>query len=284
MPDGESIVYLNGRYIPENQAAISIHDRGFLFADGVYEVIRCYQGRLFEEENHFLRLRRNLDQLRIEQQGTGRLAEACARLLQENDLSRAESTIYLQITRGAAPRTHFFPGNDIPPTIFARASRFEPPRREQKLGVGIVLVADNRWGRCDIKSIALLPNVLARETARERGAEEAVFVREGILTEGSCSNFCAVFTGGVVTHPENHRILPGITRRVVVNLCRQLKIPIQERGVSRNELPEAEELFLLSTTKEIMPVVRVDGETAGGGRPGPVTQALQRAFAEKTGK
>jgi D-alanine transaminase len=276
------IVYFNGRLVPKEDVRISPDDRGFLFADGVYEVIRSYDGRLFRAKDHFRRMDRSLRELLIDGPDLDDLRDVAEQLIQCNDLGRGDAKLYIQITRGVAPRRHSFPGEHTPPTVYVSASHFRPPHEKWKYGVKIILVPDIRWARCDIKSVALLPNVLVSQQARERGAEEAVFVRDGVITEGSHTNFCAVFDGQLVTHPKSNYILAGIMREVVLDLCGELNIPFREFPIFEGELREADELMILGTTSEIMPVVQVNDWKVGDSRPGPITTKLQRAFREMT--
>ena len=282
MDFGNAIVYLDGRFVPAADAAVSPLDRGFLFADGAYEVIRSYCGHLFEFGSHLGRLRRSLREIRIDQAAAEGLERICPELLERCGLSEAESLVYIQVTRGTAPRSHRFPPIGTAPTIYASANPFDPPKAERESGVAVLLVPDTRWSRCDIKSIALLPNILARQMAEDAGAAEAVFIRDGIVTEGASSTFCAVFSGTLVTHPESNVILPGITKSVVLGLCSRIGIPVSERPIREEELQRASEMMLLSTTREIMPVVSYDGIDVGNGSVGPLTRKLQAAFPEIT--
>jgi len=275
---GEESVYLGGGFIPRGKAAISPLDRGFIFADGVYEVIRSYGGLLFELDAHIERLRRSLREIRMEQGAADGLGEMFPELLERNGLSGSEALIYVQITRGAAPRAHLFPAAGTAPTVYAHAVQFDPPFEQRDRGIPVILVPDTRWSRCDIKSIALLPNVLARQMAEDAGAGEAVFVRNGTVTEGSASTFCAVFSGTVVTHPESNLLLPGITKKVVFDICARAGIPAAERPVREDELYRASEMMVLSTSREVMPVVSVDGMKVGDGTPGHITKKIQAAF------
>lgn len=274
------IVFLNGQFVPTAEARISPDDRGFLFADGVYEVVRVYGGRLFEAQAHWNRLARSLRELRLtgaEQIDFGKVSEE---LIARNDLGTADAIVYLQITRGAAPRKHAFPSPAVPPTVYGYAAPYEVPRQPLAQGVKAIVVPDIRWTRCDIKTVSLLPNVLANQQAHEAGAVEAVLVRDGAVTEGSHSNFAAVFDGVLVTAPLSNYILGGITRGVVLGLCRKLGIPVREFPILEQELPQAEEMMLLGTTTEVLPVVQLGDRPVGGGRPGPVTLKLQQAFRE----
>lgn len=273
------IVYFNGQFLPKENVRISPDDRGFLFADGAYEVVRSYNGKFFRLAAHMQRLENSLRGLRITAPDTGKLQEVAAQLLEHNALTHGDAALYVQITRGVAPRKHAFPPADTPPTVYLSAYPFHAPPENWEHGVRIILVPDIRWSRCDIKSVALLPNVLASQQAKESGAYEAVFVREGIVTEGSHANVAAVFEGRLVTHPKTNHILPGITREIVLeDLCQELDLPASETPIREDKLREASELMLLGTTTEIMPVVQVNGWQVGDGQPGPVTRALQQAF------
>lgn len=275
------IVYFDGQYLPKDEVRVSPDDRGFTFGDGVYEVMRAYGGRLFRPQDHVRRLARSLGELRIQEpvlEGPGGIAAVAAELFRQNGLTGGDAAVYVQVTRGAAPRKHPFPPPGTPPTVYLAASPLRPAPEAWENGVGITLVPDIRWTRCDIKAVALLPSVLASQQAVERGAEEAVFDREGVITEGAHTNFCAVFDGVLVTHPATNLILDGITRRVVLGLCAGLGIPVREEPIPAQNLMSAAEMMILGTTTEIKPVVRVDGRQVADGRPGPVTRRLQAAF------
>jgi D-alanine transaminase len=277
-------VYHNGRYVPKEQASISPEDRGFLFADGVYEVLRAYSGRLFEAEAHVARLRRSLAELRIDWPDAGQVPAIGRRLLESNGLGSAGALLYVQITRGAAPRGHAFPPQGTAPTAYASVSAFEAPVVEMRDGVSAITVSDNRWGRCDIKTVALLPNVLAFQRALDEGTQEAVFVRDGVVTEASHNNVFAVLDGVLATAPLSNLILPGITRQVVLRLCGELGVPVDERPIPEERFQNAEEIFVAGTGSEITPVVRLNGMPVGEGTPGPVTRRLQEAFRLATGQ
>lgn len=281
MPDAVT-VYFNGRFMSKDEVRLSPDDRGFLFADGAYEVVRSYRGRLFELDGHLARLARSLHELRIEGLAANVFRDVAARLIERNGLADHEAVVYLQVTRGAAPRRHAFPPDGVAPTVYGTAYAIDPPQAKWTTGVRVLLAPDVRWARCDIKSIALLPNVLANQQAKENGADEAVFVRDGAVTEGSLTNVAAVRDGVLFTYPVSPYILPGITRAVVLRLCRSLAIPVQEFPVLEHELPAVDELMLLGTTTEVMPIVRVNDWTVGDGEPGPVTRRLQQAFREMT--
>jgi D-alanine transaminase len=278
------VVYLNGSYLPAERANLSALDRGFVFGDGVYEVWRVVNGRLFEAERHRERLERGLRELRIgpadaaDADGLRTIAE---RLLRENDLLDGHATFYVQVTRGSAPRTHKFPPAGTRPTIFAYTGALGSLEQDRRTGARAVTSPDVRWLRCDLKTIQLLPNVLAKQAAVEAGAFEAIFVRDGIATEGTHSNLFAVLNGELRTHPANNLVLPGVTREVVLELARELGIPAREEAVTEAELRQVEELFFTGTTTDVLPVVRVDDFTIGHGRPGPIAAALYDGLVQR---
>ncbi len=272
------LVYLNREYIPLEEARVSVQDRGFLLADGVYEVIRIYAGRAHEPEKHFERMRNGLTALDIDVRSLRQVETAAYRLMRENGIEGA-GAIYAQVTRGAAPRSHAFPPEGTPPTVYVRVYPYTPyPETLWEDGADAITVPDNRWARCDIKSIALLPNVLANQAAHAADAFEALFVRDGVITEGSHSNVWAVRAGTLITYPSCNYILSGITRARVFELAHDLGIPAQEAPVFAHELDRVDEVFLSGTTTEIMPVVRVDGREIVDGQPGPLTSKLRDAF------
>jgi D-alanine transaminase len=280
-----STVYLNGEYIPKDEAKISVDDRGFLFADGVYEVTPFYQGVPFHLDRHMARLRRGLAWMRIDYD-VAPLEEIHRRLLVDNAVDTAEtSMVYLQITRGVAPRSHPFPTTPVPPTVYVFARAWQrPPAEVWERGFNAVTVPDRRWARVDIKTIGLLPNVLAYQAAVEAGATDAIQVRDGIALEGAHTNLFGVFDGTLVTHPATNVVLPGITRGVVLELARANGIHVEERPILVEELAEADELFFTGTTAEVRPTVEVDGRPVADGRVGPVTHALAKAFQRYIGR
>ncbi|HSJ57456.1 MAG TPA: D-amino-acid transaminase [Anaerolineae bacterium] len=276
------IVYLNGALLPKDEAHVSPDDRGFLFADGAYEVVRGYDGRLFRLHDHLQRLRRSLREIDIDPPDLDVLAAAARELVRRNGLLEGDSALYFQVTRGVAPRKHVFPPAGTPPTVYMTASPLQPAPDKWEKGVAVILVPDIRWTRCDVKSLMLLPSVLASQQARERGAEEAIFVRDGFVTEGAHTNFCAVLDGTLLTHPANNHILDGITRRLVLDLCADLGIPTRLMPIPVDQLPSAAEMLILGTTTEIKPVIQVDDWQVANGRPGPITRQLQAAFRALT--
>lgn len=277
-------VYLNGAYLSQSEARVPIEDRGFLFGDGVYEVIKVYRGRPFRLQEHLDRLVRSARAIDLEMPADD-LAAVAGRLLETNGLRDGDASIYIQITRGAvSPRTHHFPPTGTPPTVLVMARQLAPvPAELRARGAAAVTHPDLRWGRCDIKSVNLLPNVLAKQAAAAAGAWEAILVRDGIAMEGSSSNLFAVRHGQVLTHPLTHQILGGITRDAVLAHARALGQPVLERPVQLAELWEADEVFMTSTTMEVMPIVQIDGRTIGRGEPGPVARALYAALAAEAG-
>lgn len=279
------IVYLNGRFVDKSEATVSVDDRGFLFGDGVYEVFRVTDGRLFAAERHLRRLALGLDFLEIPRPAAlddAALVAAALRLLQDNTLTRGDVLVYLQITRGApGPRAHQFPSPRTPPTVYLAANAYSPPEEVRAHGASVVTTPDIRWGRCDLKTIQLIPNVLAKQKAVAGGAFEALLVRDGVITEGASTNVFAVVGGVLRTHPANHHILPGITREILLEEAEQIGVSVVPTAVTPKELAGAEESFITSTSADVMPVVRVDGRPIGGGEPGPVTQRLFTALRDR---
>ncbi len=274
-------VYLNGQFIPHEEAAISIEDRGFLFGDSLYEVMRSYRGFLFEKEAHLRRLQNGLNALRLQVEQFDDLIEIATRLLHENGLTEAEATVYFQMTRGVArPRKHAFPATPASPTVFVATNPLQPNHLWAEKGIAVITVPDLRWGRCDLKTTNLLPNVLANQQAHEAGADEAIFVRDGIVVEASHSNVFALIDDVVTTHPKAPILLAGITRQVVLALCQKLELPFAERSFSLAELRHADEVFLTLTSSEVTPVVHIDQNEVGTGKPGSITRRLQEAFRE----
>lgn len=274
-----SIVYLGGRFMPQGEAMVSVEDRGFVLADGVYEVVPFYDGVPFFMDRHLDRLRYSLDAVRIDFDTAG-AEEVMRRLVAENDLEHAErSIVYLQVTRGAAPRTHWFPDPPVAPTVYGFAKAWKRPLDDVwDRGFTAITVPDRRWTRVDIKTINLLPNALAFQDARDAGVDDAILVRDGVAIEGAHQNLWAVIDGTVVTHPATNLILAGITRGVVLELARAEGMRVAERAIQLEEIRVADELFFTGATGEVRPCVQVDGEPVGDGRVGPVTRALSGAF------
>jgi len=276
MPD---IGYLNGRFSPLEEIAISPDDRGFLFGDGIYEVIRAYHGVPAFWEEHCTRLVRSAKEIqlpfRIEPQEFHRLLQTG---LQQSGY--AEGKIYIQLTRGVAPREHGFPVNTEPTVFLSFREMSALPIDMTRQGVKVITVPDIRWDRCDIKSLNLLPNVLARQQAQEAQVFEAIFVRDGLVIEGATSNIFIVKDGQLRTPERNHFVLSGVTQQQVINLAQEKGQDVQFDRITLNLLSEADEVFLVGTTIEVLPVVNVDGQTIHNGTPGPVTCALQQRFTD----
>ena len=272
--------YVNGRYRPHAEAAVHVEDRGYQFSDGVYEVVAIHCGCFVDEQPHFDRLDRSLGELRI----AWPMAPAALKLVMRELVRRnylTAGSIYIQITRGVAPREHAFPRRHIAPGLVMTTRRAKP-LSDTKLrnGVAAITIPDIRWGRCDIKSIALLPNVLGKQAAAEAGAYEAWLVNAaGEVTEGTSSNSWIVTREGrVVTHPPSPRILNGVTRLTVLRLAAESQIAVEERPFTLRELKSAREAFLTSTSSHVLPVTSVDGEAIGDGRPGPVAMRLRELY------
>jgi D-alanine transaminase len=276
------IAYVNGRYVPQHEAAVNVEDRGYQFADGVYEVIAVERGRLIDLEYHFERLDRSLRELRIRPPcDHAALAVVLREVLRRNRV--ADGIVYLQITRGVARRGHAFPAHARTALVVTAARKRPPSPAAFERGMRVITAPDLRWKRPDIKTVSLLPNVLAKQQAVEAGAEEAWLVDgEGRVTEGSSTNaWIVVGPAEVVTRPLGNDVLAGVTRRTVIEVARDNNIRIVERSFTVEEAKRAREAFLTSTTSYVMPVVAIDGEAVGDGRPGPVTRLLLEAYRRR---
>lgn len=274
-----ALVYLNGNYLPPEQAQVSAFDRGFVFADGVYEVIPAYGGRPFRLPQHLIRLDNSLAAIRLANPLSPQEWQTIfVRLVEAN--AGGDQSVYLQVTRGPAPRDHAFPAKSQP-SVFAYAQAFKYPEPAQRsAGVAAITVPDIRWQRCDIKAIALLPNVLMRQQAIEQGAAEAILIRDGFMTEGSASNIFVVIDDKLVTPPKGPFILPGVTRDLVLELARMHKIAYEERAVTEAELRNASEIMLSSSIKELLPITRLDGRLVGDGKPGTMQARLYALYQD----
>ena len=275
------IAYVNGRYLPLRQATVHIEDRGYQFSDGVYEVCEVRDGYVIDQRRHLARLQRSLDELGIAMP----MSETALTIIMRECMRRnrlRDGIIYLQITRGVARRDHGFPPPGTHPSVVvtARSIDFAGNERTAAEGLAIITVPDNRWQRVDIKSISLLPNVLAKQAARERGAKEAWFVdQDGHVTEGSSSNAWIITKGGkVVTRPADNGILRGITRTVLIEVIEAHGLQFEERPFTVEEAQGAREAFLTSASQIVMPVVRIDDRPVGNGAPGSVATALRAEF------
>jgi D-alanine transaminase len=277
-----STVYLNGQFMSNDRASISPDDRGFYFADGVYEVIKFYKNNPFCFEEHMSRLKNSLREIKIGFNDTEKFRSVCNALIEANQLKKAYSGVYIQITRGAAARTHRFPSGEIRPTVFARAFALPTFLKEMTSGVMVMSREDIRWLRCNIKSIALLPNTLLFEEVASQGAFECLLVRNGMVTEASHSNILAVKNGVVHTHPDGNLLLPGITKSAVLEMCHRLSVPVSEVPIKSSEIYDYDEWFLTGTGSEIIPVVKINDQLIGKGKPGTVTRLLQNEFFKIT--
>jgi D-alanine transaminase len=278
------IIFLNGEFISRDKACISPDDRGFYFGDGVYEVIRCFKGNFFYFEEHMQRLERSLSEIRINFKDIHTLYSVCESLISQNNLKGTYADIYLQITRGENSRTHSFPGKDISPTVYIYAYERTPPVNDLKRGIKAVTRPDIRWLRCDIKSISLLPNTLLFQQANEERAKECIFIRNGVITEASHSNVLGVKTNVIFTHPDCNLILPGITKKVVFKICRDLGIYVKESPVREEEMYRLDELFIVGTGNDIMPVIQLNNKDINNGIPGTITRQIQREYFRITYK
>jgi D-alanine transaminase len=278
-----SIAYVNGKFSPIEKAVVSAEDRGFQLGDGIYEVLRTYRGRLHAVEPHMRRLFRSLDAIGLKHRFT---AAALEKIIVQA-VKRAgfsDSLVYLQITRGATKRTKIFP-KGVPPTLVITVRKLElPPAAMREQGVGILTADDIRWQRCDIKTVCLLPNVLASERAKAAGCFEALFVeKDGTVNECASANIFIVASGVILTPPQSARILSGITREEVIAVARKNNLPLEERRITLDELLAADEVFMSGTTVEVLPVVKVNDRPIAAGKPGPVTKRLHKLFCEQAG-
>jgi D-alanine transaminase len=272
-------VYLNGQFLPMEQARVPVLDRGFIFGDGVYEVIPVYSRHPFRLEEHLNRLQHSLDGIRL--QNPHSLAEWMARIVElvaRNDSE--DQSVYLHITRGVAPRDHAFPQNTAP-TVFMMSNPLLTSTREQcEAGVRAVSAPDPRWQHCDIKAIALLPNVLMRQLAVDAGAVETVLFRDSILTEGAASNIFAVENGVILAPPKDNFMLPGITYDLVLELAQANGIPVEIGQFAEARVRAADELWLTSSTREIMPIIELDGKKIGTGLSGPLFRRMYQLYQD----
>jgi D-alanine transaminase len=277
MDEAKDTVYLNGEFLPASEAKISVLDRGFIFGDGVYEVIPVYGGRLFRLPHHLDRLDHSLSAIRLDNP----MSQAVWQNLLEELVAHnggGDQSLYLQVTRGVAERDHGFPPDTSGPTVFAMSKPLVETPADLQSGIRAITVEDIRWKWCDIKAIALLPNILLRQQAIECGAGEAVMLRDGFVTEGTASNIFIVNNGVVLTPPKSNLLLPGITRDLVVELCQENRIPCVEGAISEMQLRAADEVWITSSTKEIVPITQLDGEPIGDSQPGPLWRQLTELY------
>ena len=276
-------VYLNGSFLSHTEAKVSVVDRGFVFGDGIYEVTRVVDGRFIFEDEHLHRLQKGLAGLKIEvnQAIIDEIPSISRELIRRNGLENGEAGVYLQITRGEAwPRTHHFPEPSVEPTIYLSATPFKPHLKLHEIGVDTIKVPDVRWSRCNLKTVNLLPNILAKQQAMDAGVNSAVMVRDGVITESPNANIFAVKDGELYTYPESNYILSGITRGAVLTIAKQLDIKVHQLPVREDELYALDELFFSGTTTDIQPINRVDGKKIGSGKPGSVVRSIQKAYSD----
>lgn len=275
------IAYVNGRYVPHSAAGVHIEDRGYQFADGVYEVCEVARGFIVDMTRHLDRLDRSLRELSI----AWPVHRSALRVIMGEVVRRnhvRDGLVYLQVTRGVAPRDHFFPSGTTKPALVVTAKKTDPSAaaRRAEAGIKVITVPENRWERVDIKSVGLLPNVLARQQAKEAGAQEAWFVdADGTVKEGAATNaWIVTMDGKLVTRPAEFGILRGITRTTVIDVAARLGLTVEERAFTVDEAKQAKECFITAATTVVMPVVAIDGDTVANGHPGSVTLSLRGAF------
>ena len=280
----ESIVYFDGRYSAKSEVRVSPDDRGFLLGDGIYEVAAAYDGRFVALDKHMDRLRRSLTEARIDVSVADPLETVFQELLERNGFAESgKSMVYLQVTRGAAPRTHAFPKVAIRPTVYGFAAPFSPEMDEIRTGAAAITRPDVRWSRCDIKVISLIANCMANQDAKQAGAYEAILVRDGIALEGTHTSFFAVLNGVVRTAPLSNLILPGITREITIEAALRAGIDVREEAVREEDLASADELFITGTTTEVVPIVRLNGTPVGNGERGELTLQIQELYRAAAG-
>ncbi len=272
-------IYLNGQYMPLEEAKISVLDRGFIFGDGVYEVIPVYSRRAFRLGEHLQRLQHSLDGIRLANpHSVAEWTQIIDELIARNETD--DQYLYLHITRGVARRDHAFPNPPVPPTVFVMSNPLSTPAQLSP-GVGAVTAQDNRWLRCDIKAISLLPNVLLRQTAVDAGCAETILIRDNdFLTEGAASNIFVVKNGTLLAPPKDNLMLPGITYDVILEIAAANHIPHEVRKITVAEVFDADELLLTSSTKEVLPITHLDGKPVGTARPGPMFNKIYSLYQE----
>lgn len=276
--DNDSIAYLNGDFIRLADAKISVLDRGFIFGDGIYEVVPAYKGTPFRMQAHLARLERSLAAIGIASPYSREQWEELVR----NLLARhggGDAMVYIQVTRGVAKRDHAFPPGTVQPTVFCMVSPFiRPSEHARTQGMSVVSMPDERWLHCEIKSVSLLGNVLAKQHAVQSGVDEVIQFRDGFMSEGSSCNIWMVKEGVLLAPPRNNLILEGIRYSFIEQLARDAGIAFQARPIAQAEVEQADELMLTSATKEVLPITRYNGQPVGGGQPGPVYRALRAAY------
>lgn len=275
-----ALYFIDGHYTLQDEVKISIDDRGYYFGDGVYEVIKVYDGQLFTAKEHIKRLFKSAEKINLVLTYTEEEITQIAReLIKKNKL--VDGHVYMQVTRGVAVRQHHFPDPTVKAVLTAYTVEANLPKEDMKNGVAVKSVEDIRWLRCDIKSLNLLGSVLAKQEAKAAGCAEAILHRNGVVTEGSSTNMFGIKDGVVKTHPVTNLILEGITRQVVLEVCEELNISVEEKAFTLEEAFAMDEFFYTSTTAEVMPVVKIDDSIIGDGQSGAITKKIQAAFAKK---
>ncbi|HUV01107.1 MAG TPA: D-amino-acid transaminase [Bacteroidales bacterium] len=272
------IAYFNGKLLPKSEIKISPDDRGFLFADGIYEVVRWYEGSFYDMTSHLSRFKRSMRELRINWADADMFPSIAQDLIKQNNLLTQPAMVYFQVTRGVAKRTHHFPSTEVNPTLYACAWGFVPDIDSIKAGIKVMLKEDIRWSRCDIKSVALLANTISFQEACENGLKECIFVRNGFITEGTRSNIFFVIDKTLYTHPESNWVLSGVTRKNILRIAQDAGINIREEALEEKRLRFTQEAFITNTSAEITPVIDIGGNSIGEGVPGPVTRLIIEKF------
>lgn len=272
------VLWFNGRWTTTDQPVLGVEDRGLQFADSIYEVMRFSNRRPSFNLRHFRRMQRALAEMQIPApwRDDDTYARHIAELLERTTFD--SGIIYIQVTRGESERNHVHPGDMKPNTIMYSRRFVFPDQAKKERGAAVITQPDMRWGRCDLKTTNLLPAVLAKQAAQAKGAQEAILIRDGRITEGAATSFFGVRDGKVLTHPLDEKILPGVVREVTLELARSAGIPVEERPVRSDELPSLEEAFLSSTTQGVLPITTIDGRWVAGGKKGAVTERLQQMF------
>jgi D-alanine transaminase len=274
------LAYLNGKFMPIESAMVPIEDRGYQFGDAVYEVIASYEGKLFCVEEHLDRLERSMRELAFPPVSRDEVRDTLFELFKRSGFSRAG--IYIQVSRGVAVRNHPFPETSTPQIVMTVREVSEVPQEYRENGISVITMTDFRWGRCDIKTVQLLPNTIAKQRAIEAGVYDTIFVTEaGVVREATSSNLFVVKNGILITHPLTENILAGITRMVVIDLCRELDLPVEERFYSTDEMFDADEAFLSGTTTEVLPIVQIDEKIIGDGKIGPIASRLSAVLQRR---
>jgi D-alanine transaminase len=272
-------VFLNGEFLDAETAKVSVFDRGFLLGDGVYEVIPVYNGHCFRLDDHLARLQQSLDGIRLTNPyDNDNWTQVINQLIEKN--GGGDQSLYFQVTRGAAPRDHLFP-KGVEPTVFIMSNPLKAvPQQYKDKGIKAITVPDIRWKNCHIKAISLLPNSLMKQQADDAGAQEALLIKDGFLTEGAASNAYVIINGDIYTAPKDEKVLPGITREVVQQLCQQAGFNFIEQAATQAQLTQADEIWVSSSTKEVLAVTELDGQAVGKGQPGSMWQKIDALYQE----